>query len=240
MTRAMPRSRSADQRYYGVVEALVEEVDGDDEARVKLRFPWFDEATVTDWCRVSQLYAGNGYGSVFVPEKGDEVLVAFVHGDMRFPIVLGGLYNGADKPPTARTGGRDQKMIRTKHGHQVLFDDQQSQAAVRITSAAGHVVELDDAGKAIRVRAAQGGTVSVVADGAITLESKDGVTIDAPTLNVKAQKVSLGDGAGQSVPLGDALVQALNLHTHPVPSLGTSGPPTPLTGAVLSRDVKTR
>ena len=78
--------------------------DPEHECRVTLRFPFFDGATAeTDWCRVVQPYAGNGYGAVFVPEEGDEVLVAFVHGDMRFPIVLGGLYNGQDKPPTDRT-----------------------------------------------------------------------------------------------------------------------------------------
>jgi uncharacterized protein involved in type VI secretion and phage assembly len=239
MTQAKARSRSTDQRYYGVVEALVEEVDGDDEARVKLRFPWFDGASsVTDWCRVSQLYAGNRYGAVFIPEKGDEVLVAFVQGDMRFPIVLGGLYNGVDKPPTARTDGRDQKMIRTKHGHELLFDDQSSRAAVRVTSAAGHVVELDDAGTAIRVRAASGGTVSVVADGAITLESKAGVTIDAPTLTVKAGTVRLGDGVREPVIKGNALLTAVNAHTHPAPG-GVTGPPTPVPPSVLSSTVST-
>jgi len=231
MTRAMPRSRSADQRYYGVVEALVAEVDGDDEARVKLTFPWFDPATVTDWCRVSQLYAGNRYGSVFVPEKGDEVLVAFVHGDMRFPIVLGGLYNGADKPPTDRRNGKDQKVIRTKHGHELLFDDQSTRAAVRVTSAAGHVVELDDAGKAIRIRAAEGGSVSVQADGAITISSKTSVTLDAP-------RIELGDGAGQRVVRGDALLTAIQAHTHAAPG-GTTGPPQPTpTDAVFAEGVK--
>ena len=49
-----------------------------------------------------QFYAGNGYGAFFVPEVGDEVLVAFTHGDMRMPIILGGLYNGVDKPVTYR------------------------------------------------------------------------------------------------------------------------------------------
>jgi uncharacterized protein involved in type VI secretion and phage assembly len=192
MTRAVPRSRSADQRYYGVVEALVVEVDGDDEGRVKLTFPWFDPGTVTDWCRVSQLYAGNGYGSVFVPEKGDEVAVAFVHGDFRFPIVLGGLYNGRDKPPTSRRDGSDRKMIRTKHGHEIVFDDQPGHAAVRLTSAGGHVVELDDAGRAVTVRAAAGGSVSVRADGPITLASTVDITLDAPSVRVTAPSIQVG------------------------------------------------
>jgi uncharacterized protein involved in type VI secretion and phage assembly len=231
MMRAEPRSRSADQRYYGVVEALVEEVDGDDEARVKLRFPWFDDGTVTDWCRISQVYAGSGYGSVFVPEKGDEVLVAFVHGDMRFPIVLGGLYNGADKPPTARRDGQDRKMIRTKHGHELVFDDQASQAAVRVTSAAGHVVELDDAGKAIRVRAADGGSVSVHADGAITLESSTAITLKAPTVN-------LGDPTTDPAVLGGKLTQAFAAHVHQAGTVTTT-PPVPAPPPFVSGVVKT-
>ena len=72
------RSRSTDQRYYGVAEAIVTDVnDPEKEGRVKLRYPWFDDQTVSDWCRVRQLYAGNGYGTFFVPEVGDEVLVVF-------------------------------------------------------------------------------------------------------------------------------------------------------------------
>ncbi|MFC9430117.1 phage baseplate assembly protein V [Streptomyces sp. NPDC056987] len=230
-TRTTPRSRSTDKRYYGVVEALVVENDGDDEARVKLRFPWFDQTTVTDWCRVGQLYAGNGYGSVFVPEKGDEVLVAFVHGDMRFPIVLGGLYNGQDKPPAARTEGRDQKIIRTRHGHEVLLDDTESQAAVRIRSAAGHVVELDDEGKAIRITAAEGGSVTVSAEGEITLK--------APKVTVDSSAIELGAGATQQLVLGNMLVELFNSHTHACPA-GTSARPVPqLDGNVLAKKART-
>ena len=68
--------RAFDRRFYGVVEGIVEEiVDPDKEGRVKVKFPWYDDDTVTEWCRVRQLYAGPGYGTFFVPEKGDEVLV---------------------------------------------------------------------------------------------------------------------------------------------------------------------
>lgn len=229
--RGTPRARSTDKRYYGVVQALVVENEGDDEGQVKLKFPWFDDTTVTDWVRVSQLYAGNGYGSVFVPEKGDEVLVAFVHGDMRYPIVLGGLYNGEDKPPTARTDGRDQKIIRTRHGHEVLLDDTESKAAVRITSAAGHVVELDDQSKAIKITAAEGGSVTVTAQGDITLKAPK-VTVDSPSID-------LGGGATEPLVLGNALLQAFNTHTHPS-AAGPTGPPTPpLTPAVLAKKART-
>jgi phage baseplate assembly protein V len=210
VTRTMPRSRSTDRRYYGVVEAIVVENDGDDEGRVKLRFPWFDGgATVTDWCRVSQLYAGGGYGSVFVPEVGDEVLVAFVHGDMRFPIVLGGLYNGVDKPPTARTDGRDQKIIRTRAGHEVLFDD---------------------AAKEIRITTAEGGNVTVTATGEIRLK--------AQKVTVEADSIDLGGGATEQAVLGNALLREFIQHTHPVPAGGSTGLATPLPNSVLGPKVK--
>ncbi|MCG0288572.1 phage baseplate assembly protein V [Streptomyces sp. PSAA01] len=225
--RGTPRARSTDKRYYGVVEALVVENEGDDEGRVKLKFPWFDDTTVTDWVRVSQLYAGGGYGSVFVPEKGDEVLVAFVHGDMRYPIVLGGLYNGQDKPPTARTDGRDQKMIRTRHGHEVLLDDTEAKAAVRIKSAAGHVVELDDQGKAIHITAAEGGSVTVTAQGDITLKAPK-VTIDSPSID-------LGGGATEQLVLGNELLKEFINHTH----AGAGSPATPLPPTVLSQKART-
>ncbi|EOD58699.1 phage baseplate assembly protein V [Amycolatopsis vancoresmycina] len=228
-TRTAPRARTTDRRFYGVVEAIVEENEGDDEGRVKVRFPWFDDTTVTDWCRVSQLYAGHGYGSVFVPEKGDEVLVAFVHGDMRFPIVLGGLYNGVDTPPTSRTDGRDQKLIRTRHGHEILFDDTAGKAAVRVKSAAGHVLELDDAGNAVRITAAEGGSVTVSASGSVTLSAPQ-VTIDSP-------RIELG-GSAEPLVLGNALLQAFNTHTHPT-AAGPTGPPTPLTPGVLSKKAST-
>jgi uncharacterized protein involved in type VI secretion and phage assembly len=212
VTRTAPRSRTTDRRYFGVVEAIVVENEGDDEGRIKVTFPWFDGgSSVTEWCRVSQLYAGGGYGSVFVPEKGDEVLVAFIHGDMRFPIVLGGLYNGVDKPPTARTAGRDQKIIRTKAGHEVL---------------------LDDGAKEIRITTAEGGNVTVTATGEIKLKAEK-VTVEANTID-------LGGGATQRAVLGDALKAAFDSHLHPTPNGPSSAPTVPLPDGVLSSVVKAK
>jgi uncharacterized protein involved in type VI secretion and phage assembly len=203
----VPRARSTDRRYFGVVEAIVEENEGDDEGRIKVRFPWFDGgATITDWCRVSQLYAGSGYGSVFVPEKGDEVLVAFIHGDMRFPIVLGGLYNGVDKPPTARTDGRDQKIIRTKAGHEVL---------------------LDDGTKEIKITTAEGGSVTVNADGSITLK--------APKVTVDADTIELGAGASHPLVFGDVLRNIYNNHTHLAAGTATATPLPQLAGELSDK-----
>ncbi len=238
MTSTQPRSRSTDRRYYGVVEALVTNVidDPEQECRVTLRFPFFDGATAeSDWCRVVQPYAGNGYGAVFVPEVGDEVLVAFVHGDMRFPIVLGGLYNGVDKPPTHRTASRDQKMIRTKHGHEVLLDDSPGQEAIRITTAGGHELILDDAG----------GTVTVAGNGVtITLDDSGTVTVQGVTVTVEASQINLGASTAiHQLILADEFMEIFNSHAHtvPFPPGAVTVPLTvvpPLTPAVFSQIVK--
>jgi phage baseplate assembly protein V len=161
-----PRIRSTDRRYYGVASAVVADFeqgaqDDTKEGRVPLRFPWFDPTMVTPPCRVSQLYAGNGYGSMWRPEVGDEVLVAFVHGDMREPIVLGGLYNGQDKPFTHPDRSTDQKALVTKGKHRVVFDDKAK--TITVMTESGTSITLDGDGK----------NVTISADAKITLEARD-------------------------------------------------------------------
>lgn len=180
------RSRTTDQRFYGVFEGLVvENEDPEGEGRVKLKFPWYSENEVTEWCRVAQLYAGPGYGSLFVPEVGDEVLVSFVHGDMRLPVVLGGLYNGADKPPTSRTSSVDQKIIRTKAGHEILLDDSAGSESVKVETQGGHVLTLDDAGSKVTIETNGGNTV-VMDDsgGSISVSALSRITLEAPQIEI--------------------------------------------------------
>src|SRR5260370_3654410 len=150
---AVSRTRSTDKRFYGVVQGVVTEVNDAEgqEGRVKVQFPWFDDQMETEWCRVRQFYAGNGYGAFFIPEVGDEVLVAFIHGDMRLPVILGGLYNGHDKPPSSRSSSKDQKMIRTKGKHELLFDDSSGKQRVSIKTSGGHTADLSDFEKQVTI-----------------------------------------------------------------------------------------
>jgi type VI secretion system secreted protein VgrG len=92
----------------GVHAAIVLGADGegniftDDLARVKVRFFWDHRAEAAPgqaiWARVVQPWAGKGWGGQFIPRVGTEVAVAFMDGDPDRPVVLGGLYNGVDKP----------------------------------------------------------------------------------------------------------------------------------------------
>lgn len=245
-----PRSRSTDQRFYGVAEALVvDNLDPEKQGRVKVKFPWFDSGMDSEWCRVSNLYAGNDYGSLFVPEVGDEVLVAFIHGDMRLPIILGGLYNGQDLPPTAREASKDQKMIRTKGQHEFLLDDTPGKESVQLKTKGGHNVLLDDAAQKVTVKTTSGQEVVMEdAGGKITIKTSSGasitmdasgITLKATSVTLSAASVGLGGSGGQPLVLGTALLTAFNTHVHPT-GVGPSGPPAvPLTPAVLSTVSKT-
>lgn len=229
------RASSADKRFYGVAVAIVTAVNDDkeQEGRVKVRFPWLDDSMETEWCRVAQIYAGNGYGAFFIPEVDDEVLVAFDHGDLHLPIILAGLYNGQDKPPSHRAANRDQKLIRTKGRHELLFDDSGGQERVRIKTSAGHSVDLDDAGKKVTIRTASGETVTLEA-GSVKL-SATSVTLDAASVALG------GSAAAHALVLGDLLLGMFNSHTHICTAPGLpSAPPLPLlTPAVLSTTSKT-
>jgi uncharacterized protein involved in type VI secretion and phage assembly len=105
----------------GVVIGLVTNVsDPSQQNRIKVHFPWLDDNHESDWIRIATMMAGNGRGSMFLPEVNDEVLVAFEHGDVRFPYVVGFLWNGQDSPPGQHV--RDRKIV-SKNGHQIRFLD---------------------------------------------------------------------------------------------------------------------
>lgn len=252
----VPRSRSTDQRYYGVAEGIVTDVnDPEKEGRVKVQFPWFDQKMESEWCRVRQFYAGNGYGSFFVPEVGDEVLVAFTHGDMRLPIILGGLYNGKDKPVTYRDNNKDEKLIRTKAGHQLTFVDTKGKEMVKLETQGGHTavfsddqkqisiastggnkVVMDDQGQKVSVSTA-GGQSAVMEDGGakITIQTSGGdtITMDASGItlqaagkvSIAAPAIELGTGATQQQLVLGNLFMAL-FNAHVHPT-AVPGPPSP-------------
>jgi len=247
------RSFTADKLYHGVYSAIVHKVgDPKHPGEVQLRFPWFDPQMSTEWCRICNPYAGNGYGTVWHPEKDDEVLVAFIQGDMRWPVVLGGLYNGKDVPPTARSDTLDQKMWRTKGKHELLMDDTAGKKRLRLKTSAGHSVDLDDQGNKIVVKTTTGNQITLDDGGArITVETAGGqsITLEAGSIKLTAANVVVnatsvklgGDAATQSLVLGEALMAVYNAHTHNCTAPGSpSGPPlAPMTPAVLSQVSKT-
>lgn len=80
-----------------------EEIHTDEHGRIKIQFHWDRQGRYDDksscWVRVAQVWAGNGYGTLFIPRIGMEVVVDFLEGDPDQPLVTGCVYNGVNRPP---------------------------------------------------------------------------------------------------------------------------------------------
>jgi uncharacterized protein involved in type VI secretion and phage assembly len=156
----------------GVVTAVVtNNQDPDGLGRVKVRFPWLSPDDESAWARIAAPMAGKGSGAFLLPDVDDEVLVAFEHGDIRFPYVLGALWRTDVAPPTDNADGANAvRVIRSPSGLSVTFDDQ-----------AGTVV-IADAGDKAKV---------TVADGKVTVEAPDGIEVKSSGGTVKLEGTSV-------------------------------------------------
>src|SRR5438067_2533748 len=106
LTTGRDREAQASKIYGVVVGLVVNNRDPEGLGRVKVMFPWLDDSCESWWARIAFTMAGPGRGFWWIPEVNDEVLVCFEHGDVRFPYIIGGLYNGQDRPPlSGPTGG---------------------------------------------------------------------------------------------------------------------------------------
>jgi uncharacterized protein involved in type VI secretion and phage assembly len=184
-------------RIYGVVSAIVSDNhDPDGRGRVKLRFPWLEEHAESDWAKIATLMAGKDRGAAFLPENGDEVLVAFEHGDIHHPYVLGALWNSEDTPPESNQDGKNNiRKIKSRSGHELIFcDDAQSKREkVELHTKAGHKILLDDSAGAekIEIRDKSGSNVLTIDSmkGEMTLESQTSLKIKSMQIQIEAQAV---------------------------------------------------
>lgn len=176
-------------RRSGLVPAVVTNSDDPkQQGRVKVKFPWLSDEAESNWARVISAGAGPEAGFYAIPEVGDEVIVAFEHGDFNRPYVLGGVWNGRSEQPVRPAGG-EQPLVRTwqsRSGHRITMHDN-ADDKIEIESADGHSVTLDDAGGKIQIESAGGLVITLDNNGRkITVESNGEVQIKAQG-NMKLQ-----------------------------------------------------
>jgi uncharacterized protein involved in type VI secretion and phage assembly len=114
----------------GVYYAIVTQNKDDRElARVKVRFPWMPGGDVdqSHWAALCVPMAGDEFGTYVLPEIDDTVLVVFIAGDIRYPVVIGGAWSEVDTPPEVNEDGKnDFRLIKSRSGHRLLLDDSSS------------------------------------------------------------------------------------------------------------------
>ncbi len=179
------------QGVYGVAVGIVtNNQDPEGLGRVKINFPWRGEQEESFWARVASPMAGNDRGMVFYPEVGDEVLVAFEQGDINHPYVIGGLWNGRDPPPEANSNGENNiRKIKSRSGHELVFDDSSQQEKVEIKTNGGHRILLDDSSGQEKIEITdKTGSNKITIDSvqnSISLESAMKLTIKASIIEIE-------------------------------------------------------
>lgn len=183
------------ERVPGVVIAIVDDIqDVDELGRIRLKYPWMGPDAVSHWARLAAPGAGKDSGMVWMPQVGDEVLVAFEHGDTSRPIVVGGLWNGSDIIPFNYDEDLDAGKVTycgwtSRSGHKISFWESSKDSSIQLLTAHGEVnIVLDDKNKEVRIETtgkmvfdAQG-DVQIKAGGAMTLEASGEVKVKGSTI----------------------------------------------------------
>ena len=132
--------KAADTRLFGLVVGVVtNNQDPDGLGRVKVRFPWLSDDEESHGARIAVPMGGKERGTYFLPEVDDEVLVAFEHGNVDFPFVLGALWNGKDKPTESNgNGSNDNRSLTSRSGHVIRFGDRSGGEKIEIIDKTGN------------------------------------------------------------------------------------------------------
>lgn len=161
----------------GFAVGVVDDIDDPDAwGRIRVRFPWLDPDVDSVWARLALPAAGPDRGFFFIPEVGDEVVVGFLDADLRYPIVLGSLWNGSHAPPESLDAQKnDVRAIVSRSGHKLTFDDGDSAPLVKVETAAGQTLTVDDTSgsEKIELKDKTGNTLTMSSAG-IALEAVSG------------------------------------------------------------------
>lgn len=174
--------------------------------RVKVRFPWRENPDESQWARIAVPMAGKDRGLWFLPEVGDEVLVACDAERIEHPYVLGALWNGKEPPPETNSDGRnDIRKIRSRSGHEIIFDDgAQGRIDIHLSDKKRQIlldldgiVIKDDSGNEIEIKSLPG---------TITIKSNTKLSIQSKVIDIKAD-ASLTLQASGTLTIQGALVK---------------------------------
>ena len=165
----------------GIVVGLVtNNKDPENLGRVRVKFPWFSEDDESQWARVATLMAGKDRGSLFLPEVDDEVVVAFEHGDLRRPYIIGALWNGVDTPPKelVNDGKNNLRLIKSRSGHLIKLDDTEGGEKIQV---------IDKSGKNSIVIDTKENTITITSDKDVVLKASGGkISLQAKNIELKS------------------------------------------------------
>ncbi len=143
-----------------VVGPAGEEIYTDEYGRVKVQFVWDREGKKDEnsscWIRVSQQWAGAGWGAMFIPHIGHEVIVDFEEGDPDKPIITGRVYNGNNQPADTLPDEKTKSVIRSWNDNDIVIEDKDGDKHIQIIQANGNEIILHEGTPSIDINQACG------------------------------------------------------------------------------------
>jgi len=198
LTPAAPHEKG---KFFGVVVGIVtNNQDPDKMARVRVKFPWLSDDHESWWARIATPMAGSGRGMYFLPDVNDEVLVAFEHGDVRSPYVVGSLWNGQDAPPEKNDDGKNNlRLVHSRSGHLIRLDDKDGDEKIEIIDKTGSnkiIIKSSDNSMSLECTGkmklhAQGG-IEITSDADIKIQANSTMDIESSaTMTIKGSMVNI-------------------------------------------------
>jgi uncharacterized protein involved in type VI secretion and phage assembly len=180
----------AGPRFFGVYPAIVTNlVDPRQMGRIEVKFPWLGtqgHEDVRAWATLVSPYADADQGFEILPEVGTQVVVAFEAGHPDRAYILGASWNGKEALPEPPSDPNNKRLIKTRSGSLLEFDDTAGAPKITVSTKNGHTLVLDDGGQEVRLRHANGCVITMNAGGQVTVTANSTVEVMAPALNVHA------------------------------------------------------
>lgn len=173
----------------GLQMGVVTLLEGDPESmeRIKVRLPMISDASEGIWARLATLDAGDGRGTFFRPEIGDEVVVGFLADDPRHPVVLGMCHSAAKPAPESASDDNHRKGYVSREKMMFTFDDDKK--IIHLETPGGNKLSLSDEENGIIVEDMNGNKITLD-DNGITIESASDIVFKA-TGDLKAEGVNI-------------------------------------------------
>lgn len=176
-------------RFYGLYPAIVTDiVDPGSLGRIEVRLPWLGAAgdVVRAWATLLSPYAEDDQGFFVLPSVDTQVVVGFEAGDPRRPYIVGAAWNGREALPETPAAANDKRLIRTRSGCLLEFDDTPGAVKITISTPGGHSVTLDDGSREVKIAHSDGPHVTMNAGGQVQVQANSTVEVTASALNVHA------------------------------------------------------